>query len=207
MKGAHLRDVLAIKIPRAELKQKLAEFYTSHRFQELRFEDLKKELERMSGMDLTGFMEEWYTQRGVPEFLVNGIQVKKAETGEDGEEKYIVSFNVWNKSRVDGLISSSVEGRRQDRLTELPPVHYLIRSGECRTIRLSYPAAPRVVQVGTNISGNMPLDFAAMIRGDIGVARDTVCGIFDADTKIFAPEPFEIITDNEDENFHLPWFE
>lgn len=107
LKGVYLRNYINSRLSSNEFKEFMAEFTKRYQFQEVNFTRLNSEFIRKFHFNLMDFIPNWYTINSTPRFIVKGVDADQVEVGD--YTKYIVKFQVYNPTNVEGVISVNVE--------------------------------------------------------------------------------------------------
>lgn len=213
LKGIYLRNYITSRISSDDFKKFMNTFTNENKFQEVNFTRLNSEFIRNFHFNLMDFIPSWYTINSTPIFIVKGIDTDKIE--KDGYTKYIVHFNVYNPTNVDGIISVKIEegegfgggsrgrrGRGQQKESK-PPLNYIIEARKYKEIKILCNDRPNNITINTNIAQNLPSDIMQNLSTPNTVSADTTSGMFDSDATLFVHNPQEIVIDNEDNGFRV----
>ena len=85
--------------------------------------------------------------------------------------------------------------------SDSPTDNYFLPAGEAREIKLILDERPANISINTNISHNLPTNHRYNFSKIDEETTDTLSGCFSIDPSAFAPDPNEIIIDNEDSGF------
>ncbi|WP_059025186.1 hypothetical protein [Gabonibacter massiliensis] len=164
-------------------------------FQEYTYGQFIAKVREKFGVDIEDFLREWYESSSLPLFAVRNVQLVQ---GENEMQKFI-RFYIRNSGKRDGIIEVSVTENNRPR-----SLYYLIGKGESKKIVISGKISRLTINTGVsaNIPGEFQYDF---FRISDYFSKDTVPGIYDADSLVFQSIPGEIIVDNTDKGFHLEY--
>ena len=214
LKGVYLRNYINSRLSSNEFKEFMAEFMKKYQFQEVNFTRLNSEFIRKFHFNLMDFIPNWYTINSTPRFIVKGVDADQVEIGD--YTKYIVKFQVYNPTNVEGVISVNVEegggmfpggprGRRgrAAQMESKPAKNYIIEPRKYKEIRILCDERPSNLTINTNISQNLPSTIMQNFAKVTTTTTDTVTGIFDSNAALFTFNPKEITVDNEDPGFRI----
>ena len=180
----------------------------NHQFQNIPFSTLEQELEAQLGINLNEYLEEWYNIDHSPTIFIKDVEANEVVI--DEISKYHIRFKVNNPSDVDAVITTVVQqggnfrggprgGGMDD--SDSPTDNYFLPAGEAREIKLILDERPANISINTNISHNLPTNHRYNFSKIDEETTDTLSGCFSIDPSAFAPDPNEIIIDNEDSGF------
>ncbi len=212
LKGIYLRNYITSRVPSEDFKKFMTDFSQKYKFQEVNFTRLNNEFIRKFHFNLMDFIPGWYSINATPLFIVKGIDADEVAIGE--YTKYMVHFQVYNPTNIDGIISVSVEqggfmrggpGRRgrAAQMEENPPKNFIIDARSYKEIRILCDDRPSNLTINTNIAQNLPSDIMHNFAKVTTTSTDTVSGIFAGNPTVFAFNPKEITVDNEDKGFRV----
>lgn len=205
LKSLELKNYIRLHVSWDDFMEFYELFCKKTRYQNIMFNDFNRELGARFGVDLGGFMQNWYYANKLPVFSVKDIGVEKdVENGE-----LYVSCRVWNRGEVDGVVSVNLRVARGGQVYT-PSRRYLVRGGEHEEIRFkcSYPIeegdASCSAEVLTNLSRNVPMNYEWKERlENLEFVRDTSIGRFPVDGVLGAFDRGEFVVDNRDKGFIL----
>lgn len=196
VKGKELRDRIQSLVGDSLIRF-IDNFRERHAYEEVDFEVFCNALNRQFGIDIYPVLNRWYTGKGVPAFVFRDIEIE-----EDFEkEKATLSFKVWNKSDVEGMISVNyyADATGRNGMGRDTSEYITIAPHACLEVALLVPYVGSInFSINTGFARNIPNSYTIFNRGKVWVDRDTIREI---DTTYFAPPTNEIIVDNEDEGF------
>lgn len=201
-KSLQLQAFLTISIPWRDLKNFLKRFNSRVQFDEVDFSIFQKEFEReLQVSNLDKILFTWYTVNQLPVFRVKNIALRELE--DDGNTKYIVSLDVWNKGKVDGVLSVITDDKSIGREENILSRNFLIPAGACRSLNVLFDLLPTGLIISTNFSRNIPKAIPCAFSGNaiprvLSIPEEYVV----CDTSVFV-HPDEIIVDNRDEGFQI----
>ncbi len=211
LKSDVLRDFIIIQVPKRDFDPFMKKFTEQYRFMEVDFSEFTRQLSEQFNVDISAFLEKWYTEDQTPTILIKNVEANQVLV--DDYTKYQVRLDVYNPSDVDALISArTTSGGRGGRGGAFVMVYsfsednnrsYIIPAKEARQIRIISDDRPANVSVETNISHNIPTSQTFSFSKVDNVINDTMQGIFPLDLSAFARNSEEIIVDNESNGFKL----
>ena len=173
------------------------DFKECYKCREVDFDVFCNELNRRFNIDVYPLLNAWYTSKGVPAIVVRDVEIN--ENWE--KEQATISFKVWNKSDVEGMLSVDYAHSMwvgPDRKGTLRYVPVAPRTCMEVTLVAQLEGNSSRFLISTGFSRNIPEQFDVLIPGKVWVDRDSIREI---DTTCFMPSANEIIVDNEDEGF------
>ncbi|MCR9010729.1 hypothetical protein [Gabonibacter chumensis] len=176
----------------------LEDFLRRHPFETVDFELLCKEYKERYMVDFEAIISKIYSRKGLPLFKVRGVEWESLPREEWERGDRLLSFNVFNDSRTEGVISVAAGGI-QNRYTAKQTIRsFLLKPGECKTIRCTAVGGRSFQNFTTRLSRNLPLTFS-LPKEEEGVAeKEDSCEISD-----FFSASDEMIVDDLDTNFHV----
>lgn len=197
VKSDYYLKYLLCHVSEEELHKFQQDFITRHMFQDISYEQYCKEFEEKFKIDMLGFTRQFYTENRLPSFRVRDVRVEQI-TSSTGKRGFMESVKVWNKGKVDGIITLAAPDRKD--------IHYLIPAGTCKEIRNYFEGEPDEfnLEVQTNLSENLPACYSfTKITPKESSQGLHDSGIFDTDTIPFLPLPNEYIIDDMSSGFHI----
>jgi len=211
LKANELRNYIESFISAEELELFFKDFYRDKLFKEISYKDFISEFYNTFGINLEDFMSHWYNINSSPSFLIRQVESKITEV--DELTKYQISFNIYNKSDVDGIIStryrvfsrSGGRGRGQQRGNNSSDEenHYVVEAHKAYNIKIIADEIPNLFTINTNISNNLPSEFSYNLSKTTIETKDTLVGKFAIDANISESNNNEIIIDDTDPNFKI----
>lgn len=205
MKGLELRNQIASIIDWKEFERFLEAFKHKYKQDEITFETFCKDFLFTFKIDLMNLIKKWYTTDRIPMIIVKDIEVMRLETSEG--RKYKLHFKVYNPSETDGLIFGNVNMSLQTGGSvnqEIRPE--MISPQTCKQVKIVLPFQPRVINIRTGITRNLPNDTKIdlqSVRELNHSTEDAETGCFEISSSCFTPSPDEIVVDNEDAGFSV----
>ena len=213
LKANYLKHYLSAKVSAKAFDAFIRDFTRENRFQVSSFGEFNAAFQERFHLNLMDLIPTWYTRAQTPIILVKGTRAREVSIEE--HTRYLVDFQVYNPTDVEGVISVEVEerggmggpmGRRggpggmnEDREV----LNYIIEPRKYKEIRILCDDRPNHMTVNTNIAQNIPSDVMQHFQRIDEVTTDTVTGIFDCDGSAFTISDDEIVVDNEDRGFRV----
>ena len=214
LKGLYLRNYITSRVSSEDFTKFMSDFSKKYKFQEVNFTRLNNEFIRKFHFNLMDFIPGWYTINTTPLFIVKRIDADEVTI--DEYTKYMVHFQVYNPTNVDGIISVNVEqggfrggprgggGRgRAAQMEANPPKNFVIEARSYKQIKILCDDRPSNLTINTNIAQNLPSDIMYNFPKVSTSTTDTTTGIFEGSSAAFAFNPKEIVVDNEDRGFRV----
>lgn len=211
LKSNYLKNYILAKVPAEDFKAVLKEFNETSLFREVSFADFAALLSKRTGIDLMELMPVWYEQ-DKPAFLhLKDVDVNKVVV--EDFTRYQIRFKAYNESDIDGVVTVKVKnaGRgggygfwgggpaeKDDNIQ-----NYIIPAHTACQIKLINDERPVRVRFDMNVAYNLPSEFTYNFSKVDNEISDTTSGSVFVDTLLFAPDPREIVVDNESEGFRL----
>lgn len=214
LKSNQLKNFITAQVPVEEFKVFMNEFYGTHPFEEIPANEFIRLFNERFGIDLEIFLNEWYHTAKTPTIVLRNVDANKVQV--EDFTKYQIRFKVYNASDIDAVITVKTEdagnggGRGGfsmvrmgggSRNTTDNSKNYIIPGKTAREVKIINDERPARLVVNTNISHNLPNEFTFSFSKIDNEISDSTSGIFQIDTSFFAPNPYEIIVDNEDPGF------
>lgn len=198
LKSQYFAKYIYCHIDQDEFKAFLVDFYSRNLFREVPFEQFVEEVQQKFHFDFLTFVEEFYRMSGVPFFFIRNLDQKIMTEGQFCET--LVSFDVWNPSECNGVVTLYSEG--DDYTPDLQEVKSIpVYSGTC--IHVSVPMKKRKwnILLHTNFSQNNPDSYFKLFSQELKTTSDSFMEIVSIDTICFTSDKDEILVDNEDDMF------
>lgn len=207
LKSNILKNYIYSKVPEEEFNNFLKEFSSTNYFREVSFEQLSEAIADKFDIDISAFVEEWYTEDHSPVLFIRDVDANQVII--DEITYYQVKFKINNPSDVDAIITTQVfgggggrrGGGRGNNNNNNTPSNYVVPAHTAQEIKLILDNRPAGLAINTNISRNLPTLHNYNFSKITTTTRDTMSGVFPIDTSAFAANPNEIIIDNEDPGF------
>jgi len=211
LKANELRNYIESFISAEELEIFFKDFYKDKLFKEISYKDFISEFYNNFNINLDEFMSHWYNVNSSPSFLIRQVESKITEI--DEITKYQISFNIFNTSDVDGIIStgyrifSSNRGRGRGQQgggdSGNKNNYYIIEANKAYNIKIIADEIPNLFTINTNISNNLPSEFSYNLSKTTINTKDTLVGKFPIDFNLSENNSNEIIIDDTDPNFKI----
>lgn len=205
LKSNILKNYIYSLIPEEEFNKFLKEFSSTNYFREVSFEQLSEAIADEFDIDISSFVEKWYTEDHSPVLFVRDIDANQVIINDI--TCYQVKFKINNPSNVDAIITTQVMGGGGGRRgggrgnNNNTPSNYVIPANTAQEVKIIMDNRPAGLAINTNISRNLPTLHNYNFSKITTTTKDTMAGVFPIDTSAFAPNPNEIIIDNEDPGF------
>lgn len=202
LKSTALRNYIQSQIPQEDFNHFLKDFSEKNHFSDIPFETFEAEFNAKFGVSLSDFIPRWYTEDHSPTILMREVDANQIII--DDETKYQIKFKVYNPSDVDALITAEIRqgGGFQRGGDSEKTENYQIPAHQAREIKIIADNRPASITINTNISHNLPTVHIFNFSKIENVISDTLAGSFVISPDFFAPNPHEIIIDNESSGFH-----
>ncbi|MEA2105851.1 MAG: hypothetical protein U9P82_03920 [Bacteroidota bacterium] len=155
-------------------------------------------------------VNQWYTQKQLPGYLIKDVETYKVLDGE--HTKYQIRFKIANPKNTDGIITLAVQAEdnnnRRRGSNETEDLAYsnkiFIPAQSAKEVGIVFSSEPGRMNINTNISENLPNNLVYEFSGFEDVRK---VAMLDEITNypLFTDlsNPNEIIVDNEDEAFEI----
>ena len=208
-KGEYLFSVFRARFGDDEFNKFLNQFIEKYKNKVFSFEEFEKEIKDHFNEDILNEVDNWYSKKELPGFLIKDLQTYKVMEGEF--TKYQVRFKISNPEAVDGLITINIDladpGNRRRRGDNENPdftrkIH--IPAKTAKEIGFVFTTEPARMNIYTHISKNLPnnliYDFTSFDEIKKAAAFDEI-----RDSELFTDllNENEIVVDNESENFEF----
>ena len=195
LKVSELINYINLKVSPDKFQQLVNTCKDEYPFQELPFDTLCSKLENDYHIRLDDFIPQWYNACNIPSYIVQDIKARKIESEEDN--LFQLSFKIYNNSKTDGIISTSIGQRTKERVYHIPAG----TSWEIKEIEEAEELY--LFSINLNLSGNLPNGIIQSFPDIQEVTRDTSQGKFAIGRQSFLPPADEIVVDNEDPGFQI----
>lgn len=216
LKGDVLFTMIQSKAGEMEFSEFLRGFLRQNRFRMVPFSNLDQQIDSLSGIALTPFMDNWFKEKNLPGYLFTPITAVNLKAGD--QIKTMVSFSATNPTEVDGIVKLSFRmggpggggpgGRRFMRGGPSPSdnvnkILYL-KSRETKNVSYLFDSEPRGLTINTLTSKNIPQTLNQFFGK---IEEDRKAQPFDgervSDIPVSMLQPNEIVVDNEDPEFAI----
>jgi hypothetical protein len=213
-KGNYLFSLLESRAGTEGFSSFISDFLYKNQYRDTETEELLSALNEKFKFDLKPYLDAWYTQKGLPAFIIG--EMKCYEVIDRNQTRYQVIFTVTNPEPVEGLMSVSfmVGGQRGDRQmmggfgggfgasSSNTTTYVYLKGDETKEIGILLDSAPRMGTIKTFISQNLPSSFNRNFgKPEINPAVTPFEGERILDKPLSLAEPGEIIVDDEDAGF------
>jgi|WetSurMetagenome_2_1015567.scaffolds.fasta_scaffold00005_54 hypothetical protein len=233
VKGDYLFNMFRAKAGIEEFKDWFGKYIDNNKFRSVSVEQLNKDMKDKFGFEFYPYLNEWFTKREQPGFLITNLQVSQIVV--DTRSRYQVTFLASNPEPVAGLFNVSFRtggaggmgggqmmfrmgsdqggGRgnftisTQGRGMEASDISRIVFIGpkEAKKIGIVLDAQPRAMMVNTLFSKNIPGQRTITVE-EVTKSKDGVKP-FEGEEKLTAipdfENPDEMIVDNEDPGFFI----
>lgn len=207
LKAAQLRMNILSNITQAEYENFLDDYFFEHEFQRSNATQFIKAFNAKFGVDLTPFLDDWYTKVVSPEILTAEVYASKAEF--DDATQYIVEFKLYNPSESDAIITATIGtgggGNRGGGGSSDDNTHYYhIPAGTAWQGRILTEDQPSNLVLNYNIAKNLPTTNTISFSKIDMETDDTTHGFVQIPVEKFSRTlSGEYIVDNDSPNFKL----
>lgn len=196
-----------------QFKTFIGKFITEHAFQSVDISHYNEASLETLGIDCIRNLDEWYTSREVPAYIIRDLAFTELLGGKDMEQqesatpKYAITFSVYNNSGVSGMLSLNIYGSLShdmdwSKMEYMTLGSYWLEAKKGKTVTVHIDVQPYIILLETNISRNLPGILKFQWESNT-VFQDTTAGIKECDASRFLPSANEIIVDNTDPGFRI----
>lgn len=193
VKGRYLKKKLYSVVPPDNLQKFMECFKLEHMFERIPFSSFAEEIKVKLGVDLEDMVRELYDSRGIPCFYVKDIEQHKTKEG------YVLSFDIWNASRNEGVISLFT-AMKKDYMQFREFKSITVEAGTCKHWEVVLPDWVDAAGISTNMAMNLPNMYLQYFKEEPEEV-EIMSGEWMLDSFSFLPLVGEIIVDNEDAGF------
>ena len=208
-KGEYLFSVFRARYGDDEFNKFLNRLIEKHKNKVFSYEEFEKSIKDQFNEDITNEVNNWYSKKELPGFLIKDLQTYKVMEGEF--TKYQIRFKISNPEAVDGLITINIDlsdpnNRRSRGDNETPDFSRKIHlpAKTAKEIGFVFTTEPARMNIYTHISENLPNNLIFDFTSFDEIKR---VAVFDEinDSELFTDLLIEneIIVDNESENFEF----
>lgn len=211
LKTAQLRMFILSNITKSEFENFLDDFFFEHEFKRSNATDFIEEFKADFGVDLTPFLDDWYTKVVSPEIMTADVYASKAEF--DDATQYIVEFKLYNPSQSDAIITAQIgtggggggnRGGGFGSNNEDNTYYYNVPAGTAWAGRILTEDQPSNLVLNYNIAKNLPTTNTISFSKIDMETDDTTHGFVQIPVEDFSTTMSgEYIIDNESPNFRL----
>ncbi len=193
-----------------EFQAFLQKVLKEYRFKNISFEDFDRRINDEFGIQLIPMMDDWFTAKALPGFLISPISAVKVKSGE--MMRTMVKFRTTNFSDTEGLIKVIFRlggfggpgrggpGGGEDMITKL----IYLEPNQTKDISYLLNSDPRMIMINTMTSQNIP---QVISEGFRDIEEDTKAVPFEGEVVNNEPVqtslPNETVVDNEDPEFEV----
>lgn len=208
-KGNHLFTLLQSELGTESFKLFLNNILTDNKFQSLDVNTFLEILQDQYQVDFKLRIEEWYSSRDLPGFLISNIT--GYEVLDEDRKRYQVIFTVSNQENAEGLVVVNFRmgggrggpggrgGFGMGGAAETVERIISMEANQSKVVGIVLDVMPRLMTINTMISKNLPSTINEMFE-DFELKRNV--DPFDGERLLDRPpilvDPNEIIVDNED---------
>lgn len=200
LKGEMLFSIIQAQAETDRFRESIIRLLEEKRFENFQFEDFKARIQSEFGVDLSNYMDKWFNQTEMPQYLIGTPVAEKVQSG--NRELTRIWFKAANLGSAAGVIKSTIRpGDNQNHLLYLEP-------GQTKEVAYLSVTEPQGIHFNTLASGNLPnqLDYAfEQIRKTTVVNAEEKQVLIDQ--PIVQNDEREIIVDNEDPAFEFTHYE
>lgn len=217
-KGAYLFTTMQALSGTDDFKTFLSDYLFEHISRDIDAESFLAALNERFNADFTTLVEDWYTRKEIPTYLLSDIRCSEIVEGD--RARFQVMLSLTNTGSTEGTVSVTANlgggGGGGDRMGFGPPgMGFMsgsdsgtntrlvsLKAGQSKEIGMVLDSQPRQVMINTFLSGNLP----AIVSKNITKPDKKPGGeIFDGERILDRPlrssQPGEIVVDNEDTGF------
>ncbi len=209
-KGNFLFSLFKARYGEAKFNDLLNRFVADYKHLQFSFQSLDSVISQSFGDTISKEVDNWYSTRQLPGFLVKDVETYKVVVGE--YTKYQVRFKISNPEAVDGLVSVSVEMTNEGNNRSRRNDNELSNTGFSKEIYLPAQSAQEIGFVFTTEPARMNIfsHISAYLPNNLNYdfsSFDQIRKTAVFDTAVFCPvfvnleDKNETIVDNEDTGF------
>ncbi|MGD9555941.1 MAG: ABC transporter permease subunit [Mangrovibacterium sp.] len=210
LKGAALFSVIKRKAGDEVFEDFLYDFLEKTKFRSVGITQFNEELQQRFEIDLIPYMQQWFSSRELPAFLIGNV---KAVNVLDGDQmKTMVTLRISNTEETEGIVSIDCRlgggpggrfggmGGAPETISKL----ILLEGKQTKEVSLLLNGTPRGASINTFTSKNIPSEIRIAFDN---IEEDKKAVPYEGekvtDTPVRIAEDNEIIVDNEDPGFHV----
>jgi len=211
LKTLQLINYIQLNVSASRYDAFIHHFLNRYQHQNIQLDFFLQTLQDSLNVQLHPYLAQWYTQKGVPSFVIKKLDNGYRIINKNESVRYFL-FNIKNTSSVDGIIS--IQKNTIDTYSTFKNI--VVRAGEALKICLPMDTIPytKLMQINyhsynqfyvlhTNLSWNLPGNVRKVGGAVTRLTEKTKIGIHQADSNDFLPPPGTIIVDNEDPGFQI----
>lgn len=210
LKSKELRDCFSVAgVSGPDFSDFIRAAFDKAMFRTLSFDTLNYNFQERFGVDWRLLLDNWYTTRNLPAYVVKDVSVAAINSGSPISSllpaSFRISFSAYNAGKADGVLTLNLSA---DVVSSVSPEGYaiaeektvsypfLIRAGEARQVAFIHEGLWPDAWINTNISLNEPVRCRYLLK--TGVTQDTSVYNRAVDVDCFLSPPGEWLVDNED---------
>ncbi len=209
LKSAQLRMYILSHISKSEYENFMDDYFFECEFRRSLATDFVAKFKERFDLDLTPFLDNWYTEVVSPEILTSEVYASKAEF--DDATQYIVEFKLYNPSTSGAIITAQIgtggggnRGGWGGGANEDNTYYYSIPAGTAWQGRILMEDQPSNLVLNYNIAKNLPTTNTFSFSKIDMETDDTTHGFVQIPVEKFSTtSKGEYIIDNESPNFRL----
>lgn len=210
LKGSALFSVIKRKTGEDTFEDFLYDFLEQTKFKVAGIQDFNEELLHRFGIDLIPYMENWFSSKELPAFLIGNVDAVNVLDGD--QMKTMVKFKISNTEETEGIVSVDFRigggpggrfggmGGSPETISKL----IYLEGNQTKEVSLLLNGTPRGAVINTFTSRNIPSEIRLSFDD---VKEDQKAVPFEGEKIVDIPvriaEDNEIIVDNEDPNFKV----
>ena len=194
VKGRYLKKKLFSMVNPDEFQKFMANFKQKHEFKRIPFSYFVEGVNTNFGINMETMMKELYDTNGIPWFYVKDIKQQKTEDG------YILSFDAWNASENEGILSLYT-ARKENYMVFREFKNIVMAGGTCKRWNVLLPDKADGIGISTNMAMNLPNMYFHYFNGEPEEVESL--NEEQLNRTAFLPSKNEIIVDNEDDGFRV----
>ncbi|MBU1012092.1 MAG: hypothetical protein KKG99_03750 [Bacteroidetes bacterium] len=207
-KGDYLFSLFQARYGKDAFNQFLNNLIAQNQHHSFSFETFNNDIQRKFNDSISTEIQDWYSKRQLPGFLIKDLQTYKVLEGEF--TKYQLKFKISNPEDIDGLVTVNVDLNNQEIRQDNNQVtvdfsrEIHIPAHTAREVGFVFSTEPNRMNIYTHISENLPnniiYDFDSFEEIKKIASFDDIlsCEMFTS-----LQETNEIIVDNEDTGFEF----
>ncbi len=210
LKGSALFSIIKRRTEDETFEDFLYEFLDRTKFKTTGIQDFNDALLQRFGIDLIPYMENWFSSKELPAFLIGNVNAVNVLDGD--QMKTMVKFKISNTEKTEGIVSVNFRlgggfggrfggmGGSSETISKL--IH--LEGTQTKEVSLLLNGTPRGAEINTFTSKNIPSQIRISLEN---VEEDKKAVPFEGekivDTPVRIAEDNEIIVDNEDPGFNV----
>lgn len=209
-KGDYLFSLLKARFGEDNFNNMLNKIIHKNLHRPFSLNDFEREVAKYFQDTLKDEVNQWYTQKQLPGYLIKDVETYKVLDGE--HTKYQIRFKIANPKKTDGIITLAVQAEdnnnRRRGSNETEDLAYsnkiFIPAQSAKEVGIVFSSEPGRMNINTNISENLPNNLVYEFSGFEDVRKVAMLDEI-RNYPLFTDlsNPNEIIVDNEDEAFEI----